>query len=63
MRARTLKSGASPEERALIDAVAQRYGANGEGSTARDQAYANAMRTVAHKYPDDLDVQTLFADG
>lgn len=63
MRARTLKSGASPEERALIDAVAQRYGANGEGSTARDQAYANAMRTVAHKYPDDLDVQTLFAES
>ena len=62
-RARTLKSGASPEERALIDAVAQRYGANGEGSTARDQAYANAMRTVAHKYPDDLDVQTLFAES
>jgi tetratricopeptide (TPR) repeat protein len=62
-RARALKPGASPEERDLIDAVAQRYGANGEGSTARDQAYANAMRTVAHKYPDDLDVQTLFAES
>ena len=43
--------------------MAQRYGVNGEGSTARDQAYANAMRTVAHKYPDDLDVQTLFAES
>jgi len=61
--AQTLKPGASPEERDLIDALAQRYGANGEGSPAQDQAYANAMRTVAHKYPDDLDVQTLFAES
>jgi tetratricopeptide (TPR) repeat protein len=62
-RARALKAGASPEERDLIDAVAERYGANGEGSTALDQSYANAMRAVAHKYPDDLDVQTLFAES
>jgi tetratricopeptide (TPR) repeat protein len=62
-RGRALEPGASPEERALIEAVAQRYGANGEGSTARDQAYASAMRTVAHKYPNDLDVQTLFAES
>ena len=62
-RARALKPGASPEERDLIDAVAQRYGEGGEGSTALDQAYANAMRTVAHKYPNDLDAQTLFAES
>jgi tetratricopeptide (TPR) repeat protein len=61
--ARALEPGASPEERDLIDALAQRYGANGEGSAAQDQAYANAMRTVAHKYPGDLDVQTLFAES
>jgi tetratricopeptide (TPR) repeat protein len=62
-RARALKPGASPEERALIDAVAERYGADGASSIASDQAYANAMRTVAHKYPDDFDVQTLFAES
>jgi tetratricopeptide (TPR) repeat protein len=62
-KARALKPGASPEERDLIDAVAQRYGANGEGSTALDQSYANAMRMVAHKYTNDLDVQTLFAES
>jgi tetratricopeptide (TPR) repeat protein len=62
-RARALKPGASSEERDLIDALAQRYDENGEGSTARDQAYANAMRTVAHRYPNDLDVQTLFAES
>ena len=43
--------------------MAERYGADGAGSTAKDQAYANAMRTVSHKYPDDLDVQTLFAES
>ena len=62
-RARALKPGASSEERDLIDALAQRYGENGASSTAREQAYANAMRTVAHRYPDDLDVQTLFAES
>ena len=62
-QARALEPGASPEEQALIEAVTQRYGVNGEGSTASDHAYANAMRAVAHKYPDDLDVQTLFAES
>jgi tetratricopeptide (TPR) repeat protein len=62
-RARTLKPGASSEERDLIDALAQRYGENGVGSPARDHAYANAMRTVAHRYPNDLDAQTLFAES
>lgn len=62
-RARALEPGASPEERDLIDALARRYGANGGGSNARDQDYANAMRTVAHKYPNDLDAQTLFAES
>jgi tetratricopeptide (TPR) repeat protein len=62
-RARALEPGASPKERDLIDAVAERYSANGEGSLASDQAYANAMRMVAHKYPDDFDVQTLFAES
>ena len=62
-RARALKPGASAEERDLIDALAQRYDENGEGSTARDRAYANAMRTVAHKYPNDLDLPTLFAES
>ncbi len=62
-RARALEPGASPEERTLIDAVAERYRADGAGSIASDQAYANAMRIVAHRYPDDFDVQTLFAES
>jgi tetratricopeptide (TPR) repeat protein len=61
--AKTLAPGLSPEERALIDALAKRYGANGGASTAGDQAYADAMRKVAREYPRDPDVQTLFAES
>ncbi len=61
--ARKLESAATPEERDLIEALAHRYGNDGIGSPARDQAYAGAMRAVAHRYPDDLDVQTLFAES
>ena len=62
-RAQSLEQGGAPEERDLIDALAQRYGRDGKGSPALDQAYATAMREVAHRYPDDLDVQTLFAEA
>ncbi len=62
-RARSLEANATPEERDLIEALMNRYGSDGNGSPALDEAYANAMRTVAHRYPDDLDVQTLFAES
>ncbi|HJU09741.1 MAG TPA: hypothetical protein VJ728_02630 [Candidatus Binataceae bacterium] len=61
--ARSLKHGATAQERDLIDALSQRYGSDGKGSARLDQAYAAAMRNVAHSYPDDLDVQTLFAES
>src|SRR5208282_2389205 len=62
-RARSLEANATPEERDLIEALMNRYGSDGNGSPALDEAYANAMRTVAHRYPDDFDVQTLFAES
>jgi hypothetical protein len=62
-RARSLEHGAAPQERDLIDALGQRYGSDGKGSAALDQAYATTMRAVAHRYPNDLDVQTLFAES
>lgn len=62
-RARELSGGARAEERDLIAALAQRYGDDGKETPARDQAYADAMRGVAHRYPDDADVQTLFAES
>jgi tetratricopeptide (TPR) repeat protein len=55
---------ASPVERELIEALAMRYAeAPVEDRAPLDLAYADAMRAVAARYPDDLDVQTLFAEA
>jgi pimeloyl-ACP methyl ester carboxylesterase/Flp pilus assembly protein TadD len=56
--------GVSPRERALIEALAARYAADGAGDRgALNEAYAAAMRQVAARFQDDADVQTLFADA
>jgi tetratricopeptide (TPR) repeat protein len=57
------EASATPEERDLIAALGHRYGSKGEPSSERDAAYANAMREVAHRYPDDPDAQVLFAEA
>jgi tetratricopeptide (TPR) repeat protein len=62
-RAQSLEASASPEEKALIEALAKRYGPDGKQTPEREKAYADAMRGVAHKYPDDPDVQALFAES
>lgn len=62
-RAQSLQANATPKEKALIDALAKRYGADGKQTPEREQAYAAAMREVAHQYPDDPDVQALFAES
>src|SRR6266478_4974585 len=62
-RAQKLDRNLTAKERTLIGALAQRYGDDGKETPARDQAYANAMRDVAHRYSDDAEVQTLFAES
>ncbi len=62
-KARSLESGVSPEERALIDALAKRYVANGAMTMEQQRAYADAMREVWRKYPNDPDVGALFAES
>lgn len=64
-RARALAAAAGSErERALIDALAVRHSAvPGAERAALDRAYADAMREVARRFPDDLDAGTLFADA
>ena len=62
-RAQSLEGSAAPKEKALIDALAKRYGSDGKQTPEREQAYADAMRVVAHQYPDDPDVQALFAES
>jgi tetratricopeptide (TPR) repeat protein len=57
-------AGASPRERALIDALAERFSAGGIGDRpALDRAYASAMEKVAAAYRNDPDVQTFYVDA
>jgi tetratricopeptide (TPR) repeat protein len=62
-KAVALKARATPRERAYIDAVAQRYTGKAADRAARDQAYADAMRVLARRYPADLDAQTMLAES
>lgn len=66
-RARALAKSGTPVERALIDALATRYGGPEPKTPPAQQpfneAYAAAMRKVARAFPDDDDVQVLFAES
>ena len=63
-KAVALAPPASAKEQAFINALAQRYAATPPDSRAAlDEAYANAMREVAQKYPDDADAAALFAEA
>lgn len=63
-KAASLMEKATPVEKALIDAMQLRYS---EDTTASreilDQAYADAMRSVYAKFPDEADVAALYADA
>ncbi|HKR60296.1 MAG TPA: hypothetical protein VJS64_11230 [Pyrinomonadaceae bacterium] len=62
-KAVALKSKATPRERALIDALTQRYSGNAEDRKARDVAYADAMRKVHLQFPDDQDIAMLYVES
>ena len=66
-RARENASRASPVEQALIAALASRYptasALDPASTTTILAAYADSMKTVAARFPDDLDVQTLHAEA
>ena len=62
-QAKSLEPKVSEPERAYIDALAQRYQADGKMNDSLQTAYANAMREVARKYPDDPDAGALFAES
>lgn len=58
------RSSISSREKALIQALAKRYGSQPiEDRKPLDLAYVNAMRQVMKRYPADLDVATLFAEA
>ena len=59
-----LKPHASSKERDYIDALAKRYSGDAKPDRkALNQAYAGAMKTLAKKYPDDLDAVTLYVEA
>jgi len=63
-KAVALKNNASEKEQAYIAALAKRY--SGEAKPDRnalDRAYAEAMRELSARYPDDLDAATLYAEA
>jgi tetratricopeptide (TPR) repeat protein len=63
-QAAALAAGTRPEERALIDAVARRHSADPAAARATlDGVYADAMREVARRFPDDLEAATFSADA
>jgi tetratricopeptide (TPR) repeat protein len=58
------KGPVSERERDYIDALAQRYAKDPPADRAPlDRAYAEAMRRLHEKYPDDPDAATLFAES
>ena len=59
-----LERKVSAQERAYIEALSKRYTKEPPPDRkALDVAYADAMREVMRRYPDDLDAATLFAEA
>jgi tetratricopeptide (TPR) repeat protein len=63
-KAVSLKATASPVEQALIDAQAVRYdGSETSDREPLDKAYAEAMRSVVARFPDDDDAAAIYAEA
>ncbi|HEU4819968.1 MAG TPA: hypothetical protein VFS87_02260 [Qipengyuania sp.] len=62
-RAEELVEGASPAARALIEAQALRYSTEAGNRAGLDAAYADAMATLAQRYPDSDDIAVLAAEA
>jgi tetratricopeptide (TPR) repeat protein len=64
-KAMALKDQASAVEQALIEALQARYPDDkpAEDMEAWNAAYGEAMRSVYNRFPDDLDVASLFAEA
>jgi tetratricopeptide (TPR) repeat protein len=63
-KAKELAAKTSPREQALIAAIAARYNTDPRFERPMlDEAYAGAMASAAAKFPDDLDVQAMYAEA
>jgi len=63
-KAKALAPKATAKERAWIEAMAKRYSDDPKADLhALDQAYADAMKNLAAKYPADPDASTIYAEA
>jgi len=63
-RAKNLAADATPWERALINALQQRYQAEEpEDRTELDAAYATAMRDTAERFPNNANIVALYGES
>jgi hypothetical protein len=63
-RARQYAADATPIERDLIESLGHRYAnPQPEDRTPLDRAYAEAMRKLRQRYPDDVDVAVFSAEA
>lgn len=61
--AKSLKAKASAKEQALIEALGKRYSGKADDQAANDHAYAEAMRAVRERFPEDLDIAMLYVEA
>lgn len=63
-KALSLAQGATDSERAYIEALTKRYSVEHKSHLKQlDVDYAQAMRELSRRYPDDLDAATLYAEA
>jgi tetratricopeptide (TPR) repeat protein len=63
-KAKAHAGGASEREQALIAALTKRYSAEPDADQASlNQAYADAMAGVTARFPEDVDIATMYADA
>lgn len=62
-QAKSLMAQASPKEQALINALEKRYSGKNEQRTVNDKAYADAMRAVHQRFPDDPDITMFYVES
>jgi tetratricopeptide (TPR) repeat protein len=62
-KAVSLKGKATAREQAYIDAVAKRYTGDTKDRATADRAFADAMRDVVRRFPDDQDAATIYAES
>ncbi len=62
-QARLMMKQASPKEQALINALEKRYSGKAAQRMANNKAYADAMRQVHQRFPDDPDIAIFYVES